>query len=482
LFILIKRKLRVIGYAGKKSEDGVSAQISALVSGLYSKADLKGLSVLEKNDYLYKNYPSCKKMDEAMCLSLWLIVSVFIGIVAVIFCVTKDEFPTLILLSCILSEMLWGYWVYYKLLQWQLARFVWISGSGLGHSFSYSLENGGKLMSAQDKEICERNILVYQTLCSLLKESTKENKSFLEDISKVRELLEKDKLRHRWERLFSKLEFRKEVFSQAICHFSVSDWERMEQRFAELCAIGDPAALAEKRKDGYRVSFRTMQGDIATIHFIAAHNSKKRLCISQIKRKGTYQFVPMSKNKLRQILEKEDHDIAALYQGHLSNLLPMENKLSVLDLEIKRVESRIQTSENFLLIKEAELLKRRKQVEEIEKECEQIHFLLAKKGLTDEEYEKQKQAFLTAQRRLSSVKADSKSSRDKYEKAKEEYDSLVSKKEVLKEDLLEIGNRQQEMQKHFCSNLQELVRDKKQSGQIDADYLLGELLVKRLEI
>ncbi len=482
LFKLIKRKLRLIGHSVTKSEDKVSAEITSLVSELYLKEELKGLSVLEKNDYICKRYPRQKKLDEGMCLRLWAIVSFFVLVAATIFFVSNEEFRIIIGAVCILIEMLWGYWVYRKLLQWQLARFVWASGNGLGQPFSVDSKVSVKFSSGQAKVKCERDYWIYHTVRSLIKGSSEESRPLLEDMATVRELWEKDKLRQRWEKYFSKLEFKREVFSQAVSQFAFEDFERLEKRFAELSQATDPAALADKKKSGYVVTFRTVRGDMAYIYFTASRDKNKRLFITRLERKGTFKMVPMATGNLRQLLEQEENHIAALYEKFLRVMVPKERKLAASEQNVKKLEGRITEAESLKQLKEAELLKLKKQISERARECEEIHGRLAKKGLSDGEYEEQKQAFLKAQRQLSSLKEDYKFCEKKWEEAVDAYDTVVSRKEVLQKEIVELNGQVKELRKKFAEELTAAVQEKKKSDRRDVDYLLGELLIKKLNL
>lgn len=482
LFHRVKKKMRLVGVHVTKSEDKISAEITGIVSGLYRKADLKGLSVAEKNDYICKKYPRQKKLDQGMCLRLWLIVSAFVLVATGIFFLFWEELRVITGAICILIEMLWGYWIYRKLLQWQLARLVWISGNGLGQPFSMTSKATMKFPEGQNKEACESDFWIYHTLCSMAKEASEERRPLLEDIVTVRGLFEKDKLKQRWEKCFRKLEFRSEVFSQAVNQFAFGDFEKLEQRFAELSDAGDPVALAERRKNSYTMSLRTGRGDIAYIYFTASKNPNKRLCVSGLERKGTLKMVPMAEDKLRVLLGKEDNRIGELYQEYLNTIIPKEKKVASAQQNTKRLEGRIAEAESLKQLKEADLLKLKKQITERERECEEIHGRLSKKGLSDAYYEEQKQAFLKAQRQLSSLKEDYKFCEKRYEEVKDAYDTVVSRKEVQLKEISELSSQIKELRRKFSGALADSVKEKKKSGQRDADYLLGELLIKKLSI
>ncbi|MBQ7919868.1 MAG: hypothetical protein IJ324_08020 [Lachnospiraceae bacterium] len=479
----LKRKMRLIGLSVNKSEDRLSAEITKVVSRLYPGEALKGLSVLERNDYICKIYPRQKKLDERMCLRLWMIVSVFVLAASMIFFIAKEDLRILIALGCILTEMLWGYWVVYKITQWQLAHLMWISSIGLGHSFAVDTKVSVKYLQGQDKEKCEKDFLIYHTLISLRDSACEQEKRLLlEELIAARELHEKDKLKARWERYFTKLEYKESALSAAVNLFAFDDFARMEHRFGELSQAKDPAALAERRKAEYMVTFKTVQGDIAMIYFTAPKDQNKRLCISRMERKGALKVAPMTKGMLRQHMEKEEYQVASMYQEYLNTLMPKKHKLAEAEKSVKKLEEKLKETENRKQLKEAELLKLKKQIGEREKECEDIRNELAKSGLADLEYEEKRQAFLKTQRQLSSLKEDYKYCEKRYEEITEEYDSCISKKEVFGKDITKLNEKLGEIQKKFFGQLEEMVREMRKSNRRDADYILGELLVKKLSI
>ena len=98
------------------------------------------------------------------------------------------------------------------------------------------------------------------------------------------------------------------------------------------------------------------------------------------------------------------------------------------------------------------------------------------------EYEEQHQTFLKTQRQLSSLKEDCKYCEKRYEEISEEYDSCLSKKVVFGKDITELNGKLGDIRNVFSEDLRDLVQEMRKDSRRDVDYILGELLVKKLSI
>ena len=480
---LLKGRMGMLGLSVKGSEEHVSAQITRAVSPLFSCSHLKGLSILEVGDYICKKYPAKKKPDEKMCLRLWMPVSVFVLFASVICYIAMKDLRMVILPGAILLEMLWGYWVFYKVTQWQLARVMWTASVGLGDSFAVKGKVSVRYPKGQNKESCEREHLVYHTLCFIRDGATaREKKLLLEDLTEAKALCERDKLKYRWENYFRKLEFKESFLSDAINQFSFGDFEKMERRFGELSSSKDPSALARKCKYGYMMDFKTLEGDIGTIYFTGSKKADKRLCICKLERKGRVKLVPMTTGMLYRHMENEDYAVAAAYQEYLKGLLPKEEKLADIECNIKMLEAEKKEREKRKQLKEADILKLRKQISEREKECEDIRNLLAKAGLKDNEYEEQRLLFLKVQRQLTALKENYKHCEKQYEKVSEELDSCISKENVFRKEAEMLKDGIEDIRRLFFAQVKELVQRMRKDNRRDTDYILGELLIRKFGI
>ena len=479
----LKGKMHFLGLSVTKSEDRMSAEITKMVAKLYPKEELKGLSVLEKNDYIYKNYPRQKRLDEKMCLLLWLVVSFFVLAAAVIFWVFGNEFRMPVLLGCIIFEMLWGYFISSKLLQWQFAHFVWLSAQGLGQSFSVRAESAAKNYTDPDKEKNVKELLIYHTLCAM-KEKPLEpwETTILADLATIRGGCEKEKLRKRWGKRFPKLEYEEGVIAACVNGFSYEDFEKIELRLTELSQAKDPAALAVKKKSEYKMEFRTVQGDIGSIYFTAPKDKSKRMCIGRLERKNALKESLLSKEKLCRALKEEPYQICQNYYDFLASFIPKEEEVVSLNQNLKQLDQQMDTAKQKMQQKKAEALKLKKQISDRELECEEIRNRLAKTGLADKDYEEQRQAFLKAQRDIPVLKNESNICDKELAAVSDEYDTYVSKREVMLGEVAWLNQQLSRERMEFLEALKKDVKEKMQKDCKDMDYLLGEMLIKKIDL
>lgn len=479
----IKAKMRFIGHSGAKTEDRLSAEITKVVSGLYSKEEQKGLSILEKKDYICKNYLQKRRLDERMCILLGILVAFFVCAVAVIFWGFHSEFRVLIALGCILFVPAWGYFISCKVITWQLAHLVWLSGSGMGEG---ALEEGRSMPKPLKDENKERNIEelhIYHALRGM-KDRTPDtvDRVLLADMVQVRESYEKEKLRRRWEKSFSKLEIKDEVFSMAVNQFAYEDFEKMEQRLLELCEAKDPAALAEKKKGEYKMPFRIGQRDVGNLYFTASKKKNKRLLVNRLERKNPLMEERLPKDELKRLLKESENLVAALYQSFLKNFIPVEQKYDSQQQRLDGLTQRMNDTEIKMQQKKAEVLKCNKHIADREKKCEDIREKLAKTGLSDNAYETQRQAFLKAQRELTGYKNNLQRAEMQLQEITEEYDTFVSQREVLLKETEHLKQDILKKKEDFAEQLKAEVKSKIKDDCRDVDYLLGEMLIKKFSV
>ena len=335
----------------------------------------------------------------------------------------------------------------------------------------------------ENRERNEEELLIYHTLRAL-KERTSDavTKLLLADMTEVREGWEKEKLRRRWEKSFSKLEIREEVFAMAVNQFSYEDFERIEQRLLELSEAKDPAALAEKKKGEYRMPFRTGQRDVGTLYFTASKNKNKRLCVCRMERKNPLIEETLSSEKLRQLMKESDYSIGALYQEFLREFVPVEQKYDTQQQRVNGLSQRMNEAELKVQQKKAEALKISKHIADREKKCEEIRTALAKTGLSDSAYESQRQAFLKTQRELTNYKNDQQRCEKQLQEVTEEYDTFVSQREVLQKETELLKQDILDRKQAFAEALKAEVKDKIKNDCRDVDYLLGERLIKKFSV
>ncbi len=479
----LKGKLYFLGLPVKKSEDRVSAEITKLVAKLYLKEELKGLSVLEKNDYICKKYPSQKRLDEKISLLLWLVVSFFVLAASVIFWISGNEFRLPVLLSCIIFEIIWGYFISYKLLQWQFAHFMWLSSQGLGQPFSAKVSEATRYFKDPDKEKNGQELLIYHSLQGRKEKNLEPwDATILADLITIRENIEKEKLRKRWEKRFPKLEYTDSFISASVKACSYEDYGKIELRLAELSLSKDPGALAIKKKSEYKMDFRTVQGDIGSIYFTASKDKSKRLCMCRVERKGILKQALLSKDKLRQVLKKEDCRIGQIYYDFLVFFIPKEEEVDSLNQRLKQLEQQMENAKQRIQEKKAEAATLTKQISDRELECEEIRNKLAKSGLSDNDFETQRQAILKAQREIPVLRSENSRCEKELNAVSKEYDTYAGKREVLRQDVEDINRKLEKKRKDFLGSVKDELQKKLKNDQKDMDYLLGEMLVKKIDL
>ncbi len=479
----IKAKMRFIRHSGAKTEDRLSAEITKVVSGLYSWEEQKGLSIPEKKDYICEKYLKKRRLDEKMCIHLGILVSFFVCAVAVIFWCFNNPFKELIALGCILFVPLWGYFISYKVIQWQLAHLVWLSGSNSCENCTAEGKSVVVPIADENREKNAEELLIYHTLRAMNMRTTDgATKVLLTDMTRIWEGYEKEKLRRRWEKRYGKLEIKDEVFTMAVNQFAYEDFEKLEQRLFELCEARDPAALAERKKGEYRVPFRTSQRDVGSLYFTASKNKSKRLLVCRVERKNPLIEEGLSREALGQLMKESENTVGALYQSFLRDFVPIEQKYDSQQQRIVGLTQQMNDTEIKLQQKKAEVLKVSKHITDRERKCEETREKLAKTGLTDSAYEAQRQAFLKAQRELTNYKSDMQRAEKQLAEFTEEHDTLVSQREVLQKENELLKQEMQNRKESFSEKLKAEVKEKIKNDCRDVDYLLGEMLIKKFSV
>ena len=478
-----KAKMRFIGRGGARTEDRLSAEVTKVVSALYSGEEQKGMSILEKREYICQNYLNKRRLDEKICILLGILVSFFVCAVALIFWCFQHPFRLLIVLGCAVFVPVWGYFISRKVIIWQLAHLVWLSGNT---SEENSVEESKRAPFSLKDENREKNmeeLLIYHSLRAMGgRVSDAVDRELLADMLQVRESCEKEKLRRRWEKSFSKLEIKEEVFSMAVNQLSYEDFEKVEQRLFELCEAKDPAALAEKKKGEYRIPFKTGQRDVGNLYFTASRNKNKRLSVCRLERKNPLIEDKLPKNGLEQLLRENENPIGAAYQSFLRDFVPLEQKYNSQQQRLATLAGQMNDAEIRLQQKKAEVLKVTKHLEDRERKCEEIREKLAKTGLTDSAYESQRQAFLKTQRELTGYKNELQRAEKQLQEISEEYDTFVSQREVLSGEAEQLKEHILDRKREFSGKIKAEVKEKIKNDCRDVDYLLGEMLIKKFSV
>lgn len=478
-----KAKMRFIGRGGARTEDRLSAEVTKVVSGLYSGEEQKGLSILEKRDYICQNYLKKRRLDEKICILLGIIVSFFVCAVALIFWCFQHPFRLLIVLGCVVFVPVWGYFISHKVIMWQLAHLVWLSGNTSEENTLVESKSAPFSLKDENREKNMEELLIYHSLRAMEGSvSDAVDRALLADMLQVRESYEKEKLRRRWEKSFSKLEIKDEVFTMAVNLFAYEDFEKVEQRLFELCEAKDPAALAEKKKGEYKIPFKTGQRDVGNLYFIASRNKNKRLSVCRMERKNPLIEDKLSKNGLEKLLKEGENSIGASYQSFLRDFVPLEQKYDSQQQRIALLTSQVNDVELKLQQKKAEVLKITRHMEDRERKCEEIRDKLAKTGLTDSAYESQRQAFLKAQRELTGYKNDMQRAEKQLQEVRDEHDTFVSQREVLSGEAELLKEHILDRKKAFSEQIKAEVKEKIKDDCRDVDYLLGEMLIKKFSV
>lgn len=491
----LKKRVRLFGMYSDKSEDKLSSEITRFVTKLYGKTELMGLSVGEKNHYIFQKYPHQKKIDEKLYLYIWFIVSFFIFGVAVIFFISEKDYKNIIVLFCFILEILWGCYVTYKINQWQLAHFVWLAMSGAGNFVSATKErSSGNSATKKNRERNAKELWAYHTMLSMrdsiVKNQTKlsDSTSFqtqiaiLSDMIDVRERREMDKLKHLWEIQFPQIEFKQESLKQIIQGFSYDDFGQIEQRLSELSQAKDPFVLAERKKSEYKILFRTVQGDIAAIFFGASKNKYKRISICHVERKGVLKEKPMPTNELKQFLKEKDMGISEVYQEFLETLAAKEHILAELKKSEESVRSQRYEAEKQLQNKASRSSRLSEKTEAKQRECEELRTELSKVIIDDKEHEKLKKAYLHNKGEMAVLKNESDRLEEEMQNTIREYEDLTKEKDKLNKEIIQLNREICQEHRWFIDKIEEAaVEKKKVVKQIEKKLLEKKSLIEKGE-
>lgn len=138
-----------------------------------------------------------------------------------------------------------------------------------------------------------------------LRLGAEENKMRMQKIQATIQPLQKSaetQIKAQWKKAFPQIRETEIFWEQLTCQFGMEDLGKIEQRLYELCHTSAPYLIAEPKKGGYQMEFRTVQGDLGRFGFVLQEKLKK---LQFIERMGTLQEPAVTNSQLQKLLTLE---------------------------------------------------------------------------------------------------------------------------------------------------------------------------------
>lgn len=444
----LKNKIKVASFVkikNENSEDELSAATTKSVRSLLNPFKIKGFSVTELNDYIFKNYRISKLDRSSVRMTLWGVGCIILLLLLPV-TLFLTEFPVK---WCLLSDLflivLYTWFMARRNAKRQLIHFIWLAASGIEKGFvkneslmpsrKMDVENSNKL-NLEIRAIHTINNSIHHTQQEILElenrirkaqsdidsnnnkirkagqnpddkrfadDKSKENSELakkikayknqidskriqVEDICKIAYDMEENvssKIKSLWSKEYSKLEFSKIMLTKLMRDFCYDDLAFAEQRLFELNETDAPLAISKPLGDKYTINFHTAQGDIAILEFAMKDN---KIVFGDISRKKPIKNeTPVTYSELSRLFEAKtavsNKDAELLHEQLLKEQQRWEKERSKLEEKANSLEDTINTVTNDVLAKQSEIEKLSKEMSRKEEECDNLRKLI-------EEYEK----------------------------------------------------------------------------------------------
>ena len=519
-----------------KNADERSAKIIRAASKILYPGEIKGKSIYEISDLVYKRYPDRKKHGPLFFLRLWLILScmLFIGFFALIILTSLSLLP--VFLIFIVSETACLLFFSRKLAIWHLAKLVWLIISETGSTEAEHYDNE---QSKNNDEMTGLFELRMRTLHSLLysasilaeddkknksaisaykeqiksndawitaheKEQSADNKRIIEGKKEENRLLSEQIMtaeeksagitaecersnsliysllenliplfKKRWEASYDRLNITDAAAKSIVCFYSVEEIKLIEKRFYELNHTADPSSISKKKNGICYVPFLTASGMDARIGFVS-NDMTGNIDINYIERSDTLTEHFVSEGEMIKAMQglTIPRDDKQLIQEINNILQEYEHDRLRWSGEKKALENKV----SGLLSEESrlrdELSEKQSSIDDLTKLLEDEEEKCRKLQLLIDNYNSSGDKKNAQQ--LSAVLEDT---RDKLAKLQEEYDKRVKEIDTLYAELVKTKDSLSQLEQELLKKEKEILEAQK-----ELDHCNGVIEKNKTEI
>lgn len=492
----------------RRSDDALSSYIVRFATKGFPKGAMEGLSIPEKVEYIYQNYPHLKEKNERKALSTWFLLSFLLLILFIWFMTLAWPNCSSSILLFALTELCLTWYVLKRMrIRWAI-HFVWLARTEYGQKLidaTLMLEQLSKQDSTslqEDLQLLQSYLWLYEREQDTLNRLSTEKDELEQKVDKNRERIQvfqqrndpdSDRMRDNlnsencsiyqqikvinmqlsavtqkrdlfYEKLsaesqknvllftnlwkcYSKIDFDTGVLNSLLHNLFFEDLKKVEKRLYELNYATDALALTEHKNDKDFLSFRTEQGDIAKLYVSCAKTTGKCL-IQSFEREVKLQISPLTEEAIRRVLERRGES-ASLSEEILQHLKRIEE----LDAEAKKLRDEKHRMDILLQQQLKEISNLTTNMQSTSKKCRQLELELQKAAANKEHADKIIAEYEEKQAELLRLAEEAFSRKKDFAVLKQKYDAL-QKRIQENRDASQLANHElEEQNKSLCQQI-----------------------------